>query len=138
MADTPESGPLIIPTDAEVQSYCEAWPGDLSRGIPAGIPEAWWLQWLAKPRHTWPRNWQQALMRDFTSDWIARRPKAVHGSGPARSLVPENTARQAGDIDWWWTGSLSDLDAAIAGARLGGDVAMWERLKNIRAARRGR
>ena len=63
------------------------YPGDLNRGIPAGIPDEWTLGWFAfKSGSGFPKHWRAELKARFVSDWVA-------GNRKARSMVsqsPEN------------------------------------------------
>jgi hypothetical protein len=74
-SDTP-----VLPTNEEVESFCAVWPGDLARGIPAGIPEGWWSGWLAMKlldEKKFPRDWQRVLVLAFRADFLNRHPKAI-------------------------------------------------------------
>lgn len=69
-----------VPTDEEVVEWADGWAGDLARAIPAGIPEAYtlnWLAWRKTPKAgSWPANWQEDLVRRFTRDWVEGNPRA--------------------------------------------------------------
>lgn len=87
----------VVPSEAEVLSAGAAWPGDMARGIPAGIPEAWvlmWYDWMTRQgAPAWPADWQGAMRRRFVSDWISGHPKArgqqqAGGAGLAKAGTP--------------------------------------------------
>lgn len=74
----------VVPTEDDVIAWARSWPGMPGAGIPAGIPEAWVLDWFAyrtrvgqAPLGDWKR---EAALR-FRSDWSARHPKAVGSAG---------------------------------------------------------
>lgn len=60
--------------------FAKAWPGDLARGIPAGIPEGWVLSWcnwrMGEGAPAFPRNWRKDLVDRFVADWVKKRPDA--------------------------------------------------------------
>jgi len=69
-----------VPGDEEVIAWCKAWPGDMARAIPAGIPDGYALNWLAW-RHSpsagpWPPQWRDDLQRRFVRDWLQCDPRA--------------------------------------------------------------
>ena len=69
-----------IPDDQTIREFCETWPGDQARGIPAGIPEVWWSGWVANRLNnarSWPADWQRVIVLAFRSDFINRHPKAL-------------------------------------------------------------
>ena len=73
----PKEGFAEMPSEAEVLAFAQAFPGDLTRGIPATIPEAWALGWLAhrsRPEHG--KKWREKMRLDFVSDWVSGQPKA--------------------------------------------------------------
>lgn len=74
-----------VPDEAEVLAFAAAWPGDLARGIPAGIPEAWTLGWFRwrTDRNVWPKKWRDDFTRRFLEDWIAGNAKARGHVAPA-------------------------------------------------------
>ena len=69
-----------MPSEAEVLSFGLAYPGDLARGIPPQIPEAWTLGWFAfKSGGNFPKKWRENLVASFRADWVAGLPKARGG-----------------------------------------------------------
>lgn len=83
IVDAPE-----IPPDSEVLQFAAAWPGDMARAIPAGIPETWVLHFLAQSverRARWPHNWKLWLVRRFTSDFVANYNRARGGATTAKA-----------------------------------------------------
>jgi hypothetical protein len=80
-ADPP---PTEMPSDREVSEFAFQWPGDISRGIPAGIPETWWTGWVANriTEKKWPADWRRVLVLAFRSDFGARHFKALGGTRP--------------------------------------------------------
>jgi hypothetical protein len=137
-----ESPPVgsLVPSNEEVSAFCSEWPGDLSRGIPAGIPAAWWTGWLADRLNSdraFPSNWKRVLILKFVSDWVNGHPKAV-GSlflEKKSATTPANGHpsgwRREGDQEWWWTSPLLTLEAALNGAVLQGDEKTAGRLREI-------
>ena len=90
----------MIPTDAEVREFADQWPGELTTGIPAGIPEAWWLGWLANAvgrGENFPVNWRRVMVLRFRSDWMAGNPKTrrTTETAPARMAVGAVSANVA-------------------------------------------
>jgi hypothetical protein len=77
--DAPPPG-TEIPEDAEVARFCAEFV-DLSLGI-EGIPNVWWMGWLANKLNdssrAFPRDWKRSLTLAFKSDFAARHPKAVN------------------------------------------------------------
>lgn len=91
--------PTIIPSDEDVRNFCEAWPGDISRGIPTGIPEVWWSGWVSHrllDQKKWPADWQRVLVLAFRADFLARHPKALGnlpGVNGKKNTATGNTGR---------------------------------------------
>jgi len=74
---------IEIPSDETILAFTSTWPGDHTRGIPAGIPEAWILDWIAWRRgdtKPFPRDWKSDITRRFTAAWVARRSTARNGT----------------------------------------------------------
>lgn len=86
-----------IPSEAEVLSEAKAFPGDLTRAIPAGMPEAWVLSWIAwrmsEKAGAFPVDWKADLRRRFIADWVEGRKNTRHPV--AKKTAPTKTA----DID---------------------------------------
>ena len=65
-----------LPDEKEILDFGSAWAGDLNRGIPAGMPEAWcldWYAWRSSPAAgPWPADWQSDMVRRFTAMWLRR------------------------------------------------------------------
>ena len=75
-------------------AFAASWPGDLARGIPATMPEAWVLGWYAVQR-AWPKNWREKMAANFRSDWLAGFAKA-RKSGERRA---ESGGKSGGRTD---------------------------------------
>jgi hypothetical protein len=70
----------VVPTEDEVLAWARSWPGMPASGIPAGIPEAWILDWFAfrtRPGQSPIGDWKREAILRFRSDWLARHPKAI-------------------------------------------------------------
>ena len=81
------------PSEAEVLAFGRAFLGDMARGIPAQIPEAWILGWLGSRRNPdWAKKWREKMPLDFRSDWIAGFPKAR-----GRAASPEKKTAAGAD-----------------------------------------
>lgn len=101
----PESG---IPTIKEVGEFCDKWPGDPARGIPATIPECWWCDTLAflmkGGPQVFPRDWKTVLVLKLRGDFSNRHPKLALSEGKwAGGILKKNTAaaglrRERGEI----------------------------------------
>jgi len=74
----PPDSKSSVPSEEEVLAFAQTWPGDMSRGISPGIPEAWVLGWFANVvQSDRPlSNWRRILVLRFTADWVAGHSKA--------------------------------------------------------------
>lgn len=101
--ETPDEPPIgtEIPDERTVLSYATAWAGDAARGIPAGIPEAWvlsWIAWRMSPKAgPFPADWQADLVRRFTADWVEGRKNTRPAAG--KKNAPEKTVTVRLEID---------------------------------------
>jgi hypothetical protein len=110
----------LIPTDAEVEEFCKAWPGEMATGIPPGIPAVWWTRWLSwklgDQAKAFPVNWPRVLVLAFKADWRAdkwdARGAILKKNGAAAGAGEK---RERGEI-------LQELEAARA-EKNGGRVA---------------
>ena len=78
-----------IPTDEAIVAFAKSWPGDIQRGIPAGITEAWalgWIAWRRSDPRPFPKDWQDDMVRRFRADWVSGH----------RNARPTSSAAQAG------------------------------------------
>lgn len=69
-----------VPDEAEVLAKGRAFAGDISLGIPAGVPERWSLDWLhnrTRPGRPPMADWEAEYVRDFKRDFRSRHPKAL-------------------------------------------------------------
>lgn len=118
-----EAHPTEIPDDSAIRTFCENWPGDPARGIPAGIPEVWWSGWVANrlgDEKKWPRDWQRALLLAFRADFLNRHPKALanltpppHGnSGEISKKTGASVAQQRFELSRELEGITDRLEAA--------------------------
>jgi hypothetical protein len=75
---SPPDSKSSVPSEEEVLAFAQTWPGDMSRGIPPGIPEAWVLGWFANVVQSDRPvcNWRRILVLRFTADWVAGHSKA--------------------------------------------------------------
>lgn len=79
-----------VPSEAEVLAAAAAWPGDMARAIPAGIPEAWvlgWLNYRLRDVSRFPADWTGDMARSFVRDWVRGLPDA-RGSTAPKSKTP--------------------------------------------------
>jgi hypothetical protein len=79
-----EAPASVVPTEEEVLAWARSWPGLPGVGIPAGIPEAWVLDWFAyrtRPGQGPLGDWKREAVMRFRSDWVSRHPKAVGSAG---------------------------------------------------------
>lgn len=112
----PTLQPVLIPTDDEVRLCCDSYPGNLALGIPAKIPEVWWLGWLAHQlldEKKFPRDWQRVLKLKFESDFKARHPKALANLPKANGATSTGTHAQPRET-WQIEKELTALRAQIA------------------------
>lgn len=69
----------VIPSEQEVLAEAKKYPGDMSRGIPAEIPEGWALNWLAWRMNPsagpFPTDWISDMHRRFRAGWINGDPR---------------------------------------------------------------
>jgi hypothetical protein len=81
-----------VPFQAEVLQFAAAYPGDLSRGIPPRISEAWALDWFAwrSSARSWPKKWRDDLTLRFVSDWVSGNAKA-RSAGQKNGGAPVQT-----------------------------------------------
>lgn len=130
----------VIPSDAEFAAFCAAWPGDLSRGIPGGIPEAWWTGWLANKltdEKRFPRDWRRVLELAFRGDWLNGHPKArlLQKKSPG-DPTPAN-GRSVPQARFEISRELADVQARLDAcyeSGIAGDAGDAEQEKKLRAA----
>ena len=67
-----------VPAEFEVLAFASAYPGDIARGIPAGIPDRWAADWFRYKVGSgqWQKKWREKMVADFQSDWVKGHPKA--------------------------------------------------------------
>jgi hypothetical protein len=84
-----------VPSESEVLTVAEAFPGDLARGIPAHIPARWAADWFRYKFGSgqWPKKWREKLALDFRNDWLAGHPKARSGAGGAIQTAGRSPAQ---------------------------------------------
>jgi hypothetical protein len=81
------------PSERELIEFGRAFPGDISRGIPAQIPEPWILGWVASQRGPeWAKKWREKMRLNFVSDWLA-------GYAKARASMPAPEKKSAAGPD---------------------------------------
>ena len=86
-----------IPSEPEIVAFGVAWAGDMARGIPAGMPEAWcldWYAWRCSPAGgPWPADWRTDMVRRFTAMWLRRDRRTLKpGAGVDTEKNGEKTA----------------------------------------------
>lgn len=84
-----------VPTEEDVMAFAAIFPGEMARGIPAGIPAGWvlnWYAWRSSSERPFPKDWRSDLIRRFKADWIngikSARPKATEPNGAQKPTLP--------------------------------------------------
>lgn len=95
---TPPAGPEI-PSEEDIRKFC-AQHRDLSIGMDSGIPEVWWLGWLAtmlKRRDlNWVPRWRLILTLEFRADFVnPNGPGFLKAHGRVSEKIGATTAGTA-------------------------------------------
>lgn len=111
----------LVPSEAEVLAFCEAFPGAPVHGIPPVIPKAWalnWMSWRMEPGKTPLGDWRGSLVRRFKAEFAELRPLALGSmpGSPSGATAPKKSAelpawRKQDDARTAWRSSPLNPDA---------------------------
>ena len=90
------AGFVEVPDEAEVLAFARGYSGDMTRGIPAGIPDVWTTDWFRYKvgAGILPKKWREKMAQDFQRDWVAGHPKARGAAAAARGDARLTTVGQ--------------------------------------------
>lgn len=85
----PEDAPEV-PSPTELDQFADSWPGDMARGIPAGIRRDWAADWLRYKvgAGAFEKKWREKIVLDWRRDWLNGHPKALKNGAAPSSRTP--------------------------------------------------
>ena len=66
-------GAVEWPSEEDVLTFARAYPGNMAKGIPAGVPDRWskkYWGWLTFRVKKWPQDWQREIYWRFEMEWV--------------------------------------------------------------------
>lgn len=72
LSDLTHTQPVEWPSSEDVRKFASEYPGNMAKGIPAIIPEAWadnYFAWRTFTARSWPADWKKEFVFRFERNW---------------------------------------------------------------------
>jgi uncharacterized protein YdaU (DUF1376 family) len=92
----------LVPSETDVLAFCGEFPGAPVHGIPAVIPTAWaldWMAWRFAPGRPPLVDWRGEIVRKFKAEFAERRPLALASLPGGSPSAP--APKKAGELPAW-------------------------------------